>query len=65
MLEILFTKDSKIENLFFSALSSSGPSVFFSDYFFRLGPKPVQDDFQHNCARLTYENDVSVVQAER
>ena len=61
MLEIPFTWDSKIEYLFCGAPSSSEPSVFFSDYFFRLGFNPFQDDF----IRMTYEVDGSVVLAER
>ena len=58
MFEILFTQDSEIENLFCGAPSSSEPSVFFSDYFFRLGFKPVQNDFQNDFARMTYEANV-------
>ena len=54
MFKILFTQDSEIGNLFCGAPSSSELSVFFSDYFFRLGLKPVQDDFQHDFARMTY-----------
>ena len=65
MFEILFTQSSEIENLFYGAPSSSEPSVFFSDYFFRLGFKPVQDDFQHDFARLTNEADDSVFLTER
>ena len=48
MLEVLFTQDSKIENLFCSASSGSEPSrLFFSNLFFSLGFKPIQDYFQH------------------
>ena len=37
MLEALFTQDSKVEDLFCGASSSSESSLFFSDYFFSLG----------------------------
>ena len=43
MLEVLFTQDSKVEDLFCGA--SSGSEL--SNYFFSLGSKPIQDDFQH------------------
>ena len=45
MLEVLFTQDSKVEDLFCGAPSSSDPSLFFSNYFFSLGFKPIQRDF--------------------
>ena len=39
--------------------------VLLSNYFFSLGFKPVQDDFQHDFARVTDEAaDSSVVLAE-
>ena len=37
MLEVLFTHDSKVENLFYDASSGSEPSLFFSIYFPSLG----------------------------
>ena len=64
MLEVLFTQDFKVEDLFCGASSGSEPSLFFSNYFFRLGIKPIQDDFQHDFARMTDEADSSVVLAE-
>ena len=64
MLGVLFTQDSKVEDLFCGASSSSEPSQFFSNYFFSLGFKPIQDDFQHDFARMTDETDSSVVLAE-
>ena len=64
MLEVLFTQDSKVEDLFCGASSSSEPSLFFSNYFFSLGFQPIQDDFQHDFARMTDEADSSVVLAE-
>ena len=64
MLEVLFTQDSKVEDLFCGASSGSKPSLFFSNYFFSLGFQPIQDDFQHDFARMTDEVDSSVVLAE-
>ena len=59
MLEVLFTQDSKVEDLFCGASSGSEPSLFFSNYFFGLGFKPIQDDL-----RMTDEADTSVLLAE-
>ena len=59
MLGVLFTKDSKVEDP-----SGSEPSLFFSNYFFSLGFEPIQDDFQHDFARMTDKADSSVVLAE-
>ena len=39
--------------------------MFFSDYFFRLGFKSVQNDFQHDFAKMTNEADGSVFLTER
>ena len=64
MLEVLFTQDSKVEDLFSGASPGSEPSLYFSNFFFSLGFKPVQDDFQHDFARMTDEADSSVVLAE-
>ena len=64
MLEVLFTQDSKVEDLFCGASAGSEPSLFFSNYFFSLGFKPIQDDFQHDFAGMTDEADSSVVLAE-
>ena len=64
MLEVLFTQDSKVEDLFCGASNGSEPSLFFSNYFFSLGCKPIQDDFQHDFARMTDEADSSLVLAE-
>ena len=50
MLEVLFTQDSKVEDLFCGASSGSEPSLFFSNYFFSLGYK---NDFQRDFARMT------------
>ena len=59
MLEVLFTQDSKVEDLFCSASSGSEPYLFFSNYLFSLGFKPIQDDLQHDFARMTDEADSS------
>ena len=64
MLEVLFTQDSEVEDMFCGASSGSEPTLFFSNYFFSLGFEPIQDDFQHNFAQLTDEIDSSVVLAE-
>ena len=50
VLEVLFTQDSEVEDLFFGASSGFEPSLFFSNYFFSLGFKPIQDNFQHDFA---------------
>ena len=64
MLEVLLIQDSKVEDLFCGASSGSEPSLFFGNYFFILGFKPIQDDFQHDFAGMTDEADSSVVLAE-
>ena len=64
LLEVLLTQDSKVEDLFCGASSDSEPSLFFSNYFFSLGFKPIQDEFQHDFAQMTDEADSSVVLAE-
>ena len=61
---VLFTKDSKVEDLLCGASSCSKSSLFFSNYFFSLGSKPIQDGFQHDFARMTDEADSAVVLAE-
>ena len=64
MLEVLFTQDSEVEDLFRGASSGSESSLFFSSYLFGLGFKSIQDDFQHDFAGVTDEADSSVVLAE-
>ena len=64
MLEVLFKQDSKVEDLFCGAPSSSESSLFFSNCLFSLGFKHVQDDFLHDVARMTDEADSSVVLAK-
>ena len=60
MLEVLFTQNSKVEDLFCGASSGSEPSLSFSTYFFSLEFKPIQDDFQHYFARMTDEADRAI-----
>ena len=53
VLEVLSTQDSEVEDLFCGASSGSVPSLFFSNYFFSLGVKPIQSiqyNFQHDFA---------------
>ena len=64
MLDVLFTQDSKVEDLFCGASSCSEPSLFFGIFFLSLGFKSIQDDFQHDFARMTDEGDSSLVLAE-
>ena len=44
MLAVIFTQDSKVEDLFCGASSGSEPSLFFSNCPFGLGFKPIQDN---------------------
>ena len=64
MSQVLFTQDSKVEDLLCGASSGSEPSLFFSNYFFILGFESIQDDFQHDFARIIDEADSFVVLAE-
>ena len=41
VLEVLFTQDSEVEDLFCGASSRSEPSLFFSNYFISLEFKPI------------------------
>ena len=50
VLEVLFTQDSEVEDLFCGASSGSEPSLFFNYYYFSLGFKPIQVNFQHDFA---------------
>ena len=64
MLGILFTQNSKVEDLFCGAPSGSEPILFFSNYLFGLEFKPIQVDIQHDFARVTFEINSSVVLEE-
>ena len=55
MLEVLFTQNSKVEDLFCGASSGSEPSLFFSNYFFSLGFQPIQDDFQSSFLSISIQ----------
>ena len=50
MLEVFFSQNSKVEDLFCGASSNSEHNLFFSNNFFSLGIKPIQDDIQHHCS---------------
>ena len=63
MLEVLFTQDSKVEDLFCAASSGSDPACF-SAIISLARVKPIQDDFQHGFAQMTDEADSSVVLAQ-
>ena len=65
ILEVFFTQDSTVEDLFCGASSDSEPSLFFSNYFFSLRFKPIQDDFQHDFARVTRINAVEKASVSR
>ena len=52
VLEVLFTQDSEVEDLFCGASSGSEPSPFFSNYFFSLGFKPDEADISVVLAEL-------------
>ena len=41
MMEVLFTQDSWVEDLFRGVSSGSEPNLFFSNYLFGLGFKPI------------------------
>ena len=64
MLVVFFTLNSKVEDLFCGASSGSESSMFFSNYFFSFGFKPIQDYFQHDLARMSDEADNSEFLAE-
>ena len=64
MLGVLFTQNSKVEDLLYGAPSGSEPSLLAHNYFFIFGFNPIQDDFQHDFSRMTDEADSSVVLAE-
>ena len=59
MLEVLLLQYSKVGDLFCGAPSGSEPRLFFSNNYLQLGFKPIQDDFQHDYARMTDEADSS------
>ena len=48
VLEVLFTQDSEVQDLFCGASFGSEPSLFFGNYFFSSGFKSIQDNFKHD-----------------
>ena len=53
MLEVLFTKGCKIDELF----SGAPFSLFFRNYLSGLVSDPIQDEFKYNFARVIDEAD--------
>ena len=64
MLEVLFIHKSEVEDMFHFVPSGSEPGQLLSSYLFGLGFKHIQNNFQHDFARVTDEADGSVVLAE-
>ena len=66
MLEVLFTKDSGVEDMFCGASTGSQPSLFFifSNNLFSSGFEPVQDDSQHDFTWTTDKASSSVILVE-
>ena len=62
MLKVFFRQDSKVEDLFCDVPSGFEPSLFFSNNLFNL--ERLQDDFEHDFARMIDEADSSEVLAE-
>ena len=63
MLKVLLAHYSKVEELLCCAASWSEACLFVSDDLFRLRLQSVQQDFQHNCARVADEADGTIVLA--
>ena len=53
VLEVLFTQDSEVEDLFCGASSGSEPSLFFSNYFFSLGFKKSRKENPQKLTQLS------------
>ena len=64
ILDELFTQKSKVEDLILGASSGFEPGLFFSNCLLGFGFKPIQDNFQHNFARVIDEADGYLVLAE-
>ena len=64
MLKVLFTQDSKIEDLFCGASPGSKPSLFFGSNLFSLGFEPIDDEFQNDSTLMTDEANGFVILAE-
>ena len=61
MLEVLLAQYPKVEDLLCCAASLSEACLFLSDDLFRLRLQSVQQDFQHNFARVADEADGTIV----
>ncbi|MEW8542470.1 MAG: hypothetical protein AB2693_02965, partial [Candidatus Thiodiazotropha sp.] len=57
-------QDFEVGDQFCSVLSSSGPSLYFSNKLFCLGFEPVYQDIQRDFAWMTDEADGSVVMVQ-
>ena len=55
VLEIIFTKDSQVEDLLCAASSCTEACLFFSDDLLRLQLQSVQYDLQHDFAWVAEE----------
>ena len=63
VLEVVLAQYPKVEDLLCCAASWSEASLFFSNDLFRLRLRSVQQDFQHNFARVADEADGTIVLA--
>ena len=63
VLEVLLAQYPKVADLLCCAASWSEGCLFLSDDLFRLRLQSVQQDFQHNFARVTDEADGTIVLA--
>ena len=64
MLNVLFTQDPEVEDLFCGSSPSSEPSLFFSNNLFNFGFEPVQGDSLHDFTWMTDKVNGSVILAE-
>ena len=63
VLEVLLAQYPKVEDLLCCAASWSEACLFLSDDLFRLRLQSVQQDYQHNFARVAAEADGTIVLA--
>ena len=63
VLELLLAQYPKVDNLLCCAASCSEACLFLSDDLFRLWLQSVQQDFQHNFARMADETAGMIVLA--
>ena len=64
VLEVLIAQYPKVADLLCCAASWSEACLFLSDDLFRLRLQSVQQDFQHNFARVADEADGTIALAE-